>query len=400
MKERKERIARRVFLGLALLGLFAVPVWTALGPRSGVSYWEQRALAPIPEVSAERIWSGEFFADAETFLSDHIAWREPILKANTALDLGLGRPKVNDQVVSADKLLAAYGFSRWGLDYLGPQAEEAAEHYRTLNEKITGYGGYFCYLGLPLQSSYFASHYPPYLESRLWHTSAIREAFAAAMAEEGVPFLGMYDLYADQGLPEEYYYATDHHYTIRGALRAAQAAVERINADIGLGLPELRAEDYDWERLPNPFLGSSNRKLYGLWENDDAVEVPRLKESIPFTRKDRGEAVEAALFTLPETAGEDVTYSVYMGGDIAETVIDTGRKELPSLLLYGDSFTNPLECLLWRDFNVTYCVDFRYETEKTLDDYLAEYRPDVVLCVRDETTFLSADGNGTTGGET
>ena len=49
---------------------------------------------------------------------------------------------------------------------------------------------------------------------------------------------------------------------------------------------------------------------------------------------------------------------------------------------------------------MTYCVDFRYETEKTLDDYLAEYRPDVVLCVRDETTFLSADGNGTTGGNT
>ena len=86
--------------------------------------------------------------------------------------------------------------------------------------------------------------------------------------------------------------------------------------------------------------------------------------------------------------------------DIAETIIDTGREELPTLLLYGDSFSNPLECLLWRDFNVTYCVDFRYETEKTLDDYLEEYRPDVVLCVRDETTFLSADGNGTTGGET
>lgn len=170
---------------------------------------------PIPEISAERIWTGELFTDAETFLSDHVAWRDPILKANTALDLGLGRPKVNDQVVSTDKLLAAYGFSRWGLDYLGPQAAEAAENYRALNEKITAYGGYFCYLGLPLQSSYFADHYPDYLESRLWHTTAIRESFAAAMAEEGVPFLGMYDVYAAEGLPEEYYYATDHHYTIR-----------------------------------------------------------------------------------------------------------------------------------------------------------------------------------------
>ena len=215
-----------------------------------------------------------------------------------------------------------------------------------------------------------------------------------------MPFLGMYDVYAAEGLPEEYYYATDHHYTIRGALRAAQAAVERINADTGLGLGALNAEDYAWETLPNPFLGSSNRKLYGLWANDDAVELPYLKEDIPFTRKDMGEDVEATLFALPETAGVDVTYSVYMGGDIAETVIDTGREELPTLLLYGDSFSNPLECLLWRDFNVTYCVDFRYETEKTLDDYLEEYHPDVVLCVRDETTFLSADGNGTTGGET
>ena len=53
------------------------------------------------------------------------------------------------------------------------------------------------------------------------------------------------------------------------ALRAAQAAVERINADTGLGLGALNAEDYDWETLPNPFLGSSNRKLYGLWANDD-----------------------------------------------------------------------------------------------------------------------------------
>ena len=40
------------------------------------------------------------------------------------------------------------------------------------------------------------------------------------------------------------------------------------------------------------------------------------------------------------------------------------------------------------------------ELRQALADYLEEYRPDVVLCVRDETTFLSADGNGTTGGET
>ena len=48
--KKKDKIAHRVFLGLVLLGLFAVPVWTVLGPHSGISFWEQRGLAPIPDV--------------------------------------------------------------------------------------------------------------------------------------------------------------------------------------------------------------------------------------------------------------------------------------------------------------------------------------------------------------
>ena len=30
-------------------------------------------------------------------------------------------------------------------------------------------------------------------------------------------------------------------------------------------------------------------------------------------------------------------------------------------------------------------------------DYVAEHRPDVVLCVRDDTSYLSAEGNGRIG---
>ena len=41
-------------------------------------------------------------------------------------------------------------------------------------------------------------------------------------------------------------------------------------------------------------------------------------------------------------------------------------------------------------------IDFRYYTQCTLKDYIAEHKPDIVICVRDETTFLSEAGNGIT----
>ena len=86
--------------------------------------------------------------------------------------------------------------------------------------------------------------------------------------------------------------------------------------------------------------------------------------------------------------------SLYMGGDIAETVIDTGRPELPSLLIYGDSYTNALETLLWYSFDVTRAVDLRCYQGRSLADYIQEYQPDVVLCIRDYGSLLSADCNG------
>ena len=83
-----------------------------------------------------------------------------------------------------------------------------------------------------------------------------------------------------------------------------------------------------------------------------------------------------------------------MGGDIGESVITTNRPKLPNILIYGDSFTNPLETLLWTQANELQSIDFRYYTQCTLKDYIAEHKPDIVICVRDETTFLSEAGNG------
>ena len=105
-------------------------------------------------------------------------------------------------------------------------------------------------------------------------------------------------------------------------------------------------------------------------------------------------AAEATVYALPGSDAEPLTYGLYMGGDIAETVIRTDRPELPNALIFGDSFTNPVECLAYYSFNELRSVDLRHYTVQSLSDYIAAYQPDVVLCVRDYQSLLLREFNG------
>ena len=83
-----------------------------------------------------------------------------------------------------------------------------------------------------------------------------------------------------------------------------------------------------------------------------------------------------------------------MGGDIGETILQTNRPSLKTALIVGDSFTNALETLLWTGFDETRSLDYRHYKGESLIDYVQTYQPDVVLIVRDESLYLSLEGNG------
>jgi len=391
---KRKRLPRVLFAAAFVFAVFFAPLYTWLGPRSYVSYYEQRRLATRPEITWEGLWDGQVFTDAETFYADHFTFRDNFVRLNMSLDLALKRPVVKDIVVYSDALLSFHGFKKWDTAYLTELAEKAGADYKDLSDDIRSFGGYFCYLGLPLQSSYFAAKYPDYMDSREWHVDGIRAAFSKAMEENGVPFIDMHAIYDSMGTPDDFYFDSDHHYTFKGAFAAYTELINRINSDTGLNVEVLAESDLDFKTLPNPYLGSTNRKLYGLWPTKDKLEIALPRTTVEFSRTDNGVPVEASLFALPENDSDTVTYLAYMGGDIGETIIDTNRPELPDILIFGDSFTNPLETLLWYSFNRMYSLDLRYYNAKSLREYIDMYKPDVVICVRDETVYLSTDGNG------
>ena len=362
--------------------------------KETTAYYENRTLAERPALTLSSLWDGSFGIAFESWYSDHIPGRTALLKADTRVQMDiLDRPVVNDVVMEAGDVLVP--FQEYAEQTDAEYAEAAvpiADGFGQLNAHIGANGGVFRYVGFPEQRFYFADRYPDYLDSHETESAAADAIFAQSLADRGVSFLDMGAVYEAQGNPAEYYSTVDHHYNYYGAYAAYRAILDDLNA-AGFDLPVLTEADIDFVELPNPYIGTRNRKLYNLWPNDEKAVIGVQREPVTFTRTDNGQPSSRALFVYPQEAYMPTTYSLYMGGDFAETVLETNRPELPDALIFGDSFTNALETLLYASFDETHILDLRHYTEKSLKDYISKYRPDIVLCIQNNTFYYTTTGN-------
>jgi len=392
MKRICEWAMALLFSGVLLVLMAA----TILLPKNRYSYYENRNLSAFPEITAESVLSGQVFDDLETLFCDYAAWRTPALKAVTWADLNVfRRPVVNDIVVTDDALLEQLYTMPDTADDIARKAADVAADNAALRDQIESYGGHYCYIAVPCQYAYYEDEYPSYLENRSAYTAAELAALNSAMDAQGITHVDMGPIFDSLGHPPEFSSRVDNHYGLLGAYETYRAAVQKLNGDYGLALsfPE-EGTDVTFSALPNPYMGSRTRKLLGLRGDDEKLLTAAFREDIPFTRFDNGEEVAATVYALPATDAEPLTYELYMGGDIAETVLRTDRLERPSVLIFGDSFTNPVESLAYYSFDELHSIDLRHYTAQSLSDYIAAYKPDVVLCIRDYQSLLSREYNG------
>ena len=364
------------------------------------SYYENRSLEPIPEYSLTGLLDGSFFASMNTYLQEHAAGRNSLLRWETALNLKiLRRPVVNDVVIGDDALLGWQDFWIYAQDDLQALTEAAAdriaEHARVTEE----YGGKYYFIAVPHQALAYADEYPSYLQSHEDYYRDTEIFLAEALKDRSVSFIDMWEVFRNSGILREVSSRVDNHFSIVGALETSRQLSEQIRADTGYELRFLDEENCRIEWLPNHYLGSRSRKLFDLWPSDERLGVVSMEDEPHFTRIDWSiqtaePEASSSVYWLPASQDEIVSYSMYMGGDWGFTEIKTDRPELPSILVYGDSFTNPVECLIWQGFDTMYSFDFRHYSEYNLDELIAQYRPEIVVCIRDYEAVLKSDSNG------
>ena len=88
----------------------------------------------------------------------------------------------------------------------------------------------------------------------------------------------------------------------------------------------------------------------------------------------------------------NLKYGTSYGADEGEIIFDTGRKNRPSILIFGDSFDNAILKLIAGHFNKTYSIDLRnYEIIMGkpffIDKYMKTHKIDKVLFIGSQSLF-------------
>lgn len=369
--------------------LFAIVLPMVLFARykedSELLYVENRKPAAKPEFTADNVFNQDYFGRLEDYLKDAFIGRNDIVELDTFINKSvLFRPVVNDiycgknMYLSRWKRVKPYDYQK-DLDYM-------SEGYGELSRRLKDKGIDFIYVGIPEHSYAFADDYPSYLYNKYNEWKEIEDSFFDALHQKDVQCIRMSEKIKNV---DSEYTKTDHHFSYVGAKNVYNEIIKRINEATDYNL------DSDVQLIQGlePFKGSYARKLFFLGDIHDDYFV--YAPDFPFERFDNGSKSENKLFFQDNNKYlGNMTYGIYMNGDVATTEIHTNRDHLPNILVYGDSFTNPLETLLVRNADNFCSVDFRYQRDKGLMDFIEAFHPDIVLCIRDNLNYLDRDGNG------
>ena len=390
MKRAADIIISSIFIIFITFGMCV----TLFSQKDYYSFYENRSKATLPVFSATSFFEGRYLAELDEFLADHVAYRNFSLLTKTYSDLYIiKRPVVNDIVITEDLLLPYLDYLNTNDDRIMHQAKVCAQQIYEVQQQVENYGGAYCYVGVPCQYTYFSDQYPWYLENNYSYSSTSLRCFYKEVERLGINFVDMSAVFHDLENPRDMYLSTDNHFSLYGAYITYGVIVDLVRDTYNIHIDYPTKEDIEFHFLVNSFMGSRSRKLMGLGKVEERLLMAEFLEPIPFTRVDNEVVADSSVYELPGSDTDSIMYSLYMGGDIANTILFTDRPQLPTILIYGDSFTNAVECLMYFSCNEMHSIDLRYYDEMPLISYVQIVKPDIVICIRDFEVLIVPFGN-------
>lgn len=322
----------------------------------------------------------------DIYLSDQFWQKNQFVNINGLHARLSGRRELNDVVLMRNGMLGYAGSERHSMS---PQAAGIAQFARWL-EAI---GTDFLYVQLPYKLDLEKKMLPlGYEDSLHENTSELLEL----LAKKNVATLDLRkDICATTDQVDSYFYATDHHWSASGAMKAFQLILARLQEMYPQQNIANSEEAYpsSWKKheLSNYFLGSQGKRVGQLYAGvDDLVwYTPRFATSmsmcIPkYERFTSGTFQDAVMLMHYVEEPADYfnlsPYNVYIGGDYPLVVHRNGMAPVDmKVLIIKDSFTLPLQSFMSTVFTAVEVIDPRHYTEKTIAEYIRQNSPDLVM---------------------
>ncbi len=370
------RISNIVFLALIACVMLGGLARTLFFPKD-INYYENRYANKLPTFSPSAFVSGAYQDGFEDALNDQIPLAQHIKKGyNLLTSEYLKRLLIPILKTVPNKYIAFKGLAIYGGEHLVVWPKHisfthdnlilTAESHNALFSSVPGVDFYVYYIQRDADLNFITGE----------KTGAFE--FLSSMLELPKERIGLFSVDSFEQYCD-YFYRTDHHWNYQGSYKAYTELTDLLNC----GEPLQPTGEY---LISSVFSGARNSSIGSNLFTEEFYaydfDFPKMTVTINGAKAD-DYGIE---YKLPELSDDTVRYGSYYGWDNGETVFDTSRPELESILVIGESYDNAILKLLASHFDRTYSIDLRnYASQRykkfDIESYIAEHGIDKVLLI-------------------
>ena len=333
-------------------------------PKNDFSELEKRQLEGLPVLTWETLTSGQFGADLETYMADHIPGRDFFVGLGAYYDLISGQQSSKD-IYLADGGRLVETPAIWNV----AQAEKNMRYINAFAEKL---GQNVDFVLVPSAGFMYQDSIQGIHDS--YHDDEIIAAIYAMAGEK----LQTMDLINVLQFREDIYYRTDHHWTSKGAFLAYQAYMHHLGR-------EAAQEDGFTVETFEGFRGSTYSRS-ALWLTK--AEEIQLWHGSALKVENSLTGAHDSVFYYDRLQEADM-YTVFLDGNqplvqiYNENNVGKGK-----ILVIRDSYANCIGPFLAESYEEVVMVDLRYY-KQPLSQMVAEEGFDNILVLYSIGNFMT-----------
>ncbi len=363
--DNRNKIGKYIPAVVFLIFIYGMALWFLFSPKTDYSSSEKRYLQKFPDTNVEKVLSGDFGSEFETFFADQFPQRNTWVGLNAYTALAEGNNGASGVYNCKNGYLINKPVSTD--NNLDKNVGAVVDFAKTIDAPTT--------VMLVPSTGYIADDVLPTFHDKYNDDEDISK-ISSTLSKEKIGFVDLRERFkSEYKNGSQLYYKTDHHWTTKGAYTGYQELCK------ALGVTPIDDSTLKKDSYPD-FYGTTYSSS-GFWLTPpDNIEIwsnPKNSDkniSVKITEGANIKTSGSMYFT--DHLKEDDKYPVFIDGNHALTEITNTNAKNGTILLIKDSFSHSLAPFLAENYSKVVLVDLRYYKE-SVSDLVTTYNPEQVV---------------------
>lgn len=363
--DNRSKIGKYIPAVVFLIFIYGMALWFLFSPKTDYSSSEKRYLQKFPDANVEKVLSGEFGSEFETFFADRFPQRNTWVGLNAYTALAEGNNGASGVYNCKNGYLINKPVSTD--NNLDKNVGAVVDFAKTIDAPTT--------VMLVPSTGYIADDVLPTFHDKYNDDEDISK-ISSTLSKEKIGFVDLRERFkSEYKNGSQLYYKTDHHWTTKGAYTGYQELCK------ALGITPIDDSTLKKDSYPD-FYGTTYSSS-GFWLTPpDNIEIwsnPKNSDkniSVKITEGANVKTSGSMYFT--DHLKEDDKYPVFIDGNHALTEITNTNAKNGTILLIKDSFSHSLAPFLAENYSKVVLVDLRYYKE-SVSQLVSAYNPEQVV---------------------